>query len=453
MFRGKCINSMTIQRKYSLPNCTLILEGLSESTTANASDSKPLMSILINAECRLTAYEQPLTGGREFFENFIAAVNSYAQEFLSGVPHPKQQNTQGAQVKFEKIDDNLHRLIVQSSSPMLPNASIQIDLNTVQLVDLIEAVDQFLADRQTLPNMSLNLQPVSKQEAANYEPVVRRALPAALGVSSLAVAAFAFFFMPIPEVRRIEPASETNSTTSTVTNGTKSTPGAAPPALDLDKTAAVVPEITDPKQLQELQLKLEEQINRKWKRDGSITKDLVYRVGVSPDGKIVGYKPQNAAALEYSGKTPLLELLAIAPAGGSTKIESLAQFLVVFLATGEVQVSPWNKETMPAGITPTITDPAVVDSLGKNLYEKLSQNWNKQKLQFQQDLVYFVSVTASGAIAQFEPTDRSASDYVQETPLPSLQQPAISPKEPVAQFRVVFKPTGELEISPYYAVK
>lgn len=444
---------MTIQRQYSLPNCTLILEGLSESTTANSSDSKPLMSILINAECRLTAYEQPLTGGREFFENFIAAVNSYAQEFLSGVPHPKQQNHQGAQVKFEKIDDNLHRLIVQSSSQMLPNASIQIDLNTVQLVDLIEAVDQFLADRQTLPNMLLNLQPVSKREAANYEPVVRRALPAAVGVSSLAVAALAFFFMPIPEVRRIEPASERNSTTNTVTNGTNSTPGAAPSALDLDKTAAVVPEITDPKRLQELQLKLEEQINRKWKRDGSITKDLVYRVGVSPDGKIVGYKPLNAAALEYSGKTPLLELLAIAPAGGSAQPESLAQFLVVFLATGEVQVSPWNKETMPAGITPTITEPAVVDSLSKNLYEKLSQNWNKQKLQFQHDLVYFVSVTASGALAKFEPTDRNASDYVQETPLPSLQQPATSPKEPVAQFRVVFKPTGELEISPYYAVK
>ncbi len=445
---------MTIQRQYSLPNCTLILEGLSDSTTANPSDVRPLMSILINAECRVAGREPSLTGGREFFENFIAAVSRYAQEFLSGVPHPTEQNGRGALVTFQKLDGNLHRLMVQPPSAAIATASpIQIDLTTVQLFDLVEAVDQFLADTRTLPDMSLNLKPISKREAVTYEPVARRALPAAVGVSSLAVAALAFFFMPIPEVRRPEPASQTNSSTSTAPTGTNPTPGASPPAPDLDTTAAAVPEMTDPKQISELQSKLEDQIDGNWKRDGSLTKDLVYRVGVSPDGKIVGYKPQNAAALEYSGKTPLLDLLAIPPAGGSAQPESLAQFLVVFLATGDVQVNPWNKETAPDRATSTITDPALVENLRQSLYDKLSQNWNKQKLGFQQDLIYQVSVTANGAIAQFEPTDRSASDYVQETPLRTLQQPATDPGEPRAQFRVVFKPSGELEVSPYYAVK
>lgn len=445
---------MTIQRQYSLPNCTLILEGLSDSTTANPSDARPLMSILINAECRLIGREQSLTGGREFFESFIAAVSRYAQEVLSGVPHSTGHNGQAALVKFQQLEGNLHRLVVQPAQQAIAAAPpTQIDLTTVQLFDLVEAVDQFLADTQTLPDMSLNVKPVSKREAATSEPVARRALPAAVGVSSLAVAAIAFFFMPIPEVRRPEPVPQSNSNSSTVPPGTNPTPGASPPAADLDATAAAVPEITEPKQIEGLQSKLQDQLYRTWKRDASVTKDLVYRVGVSPDGKIVGYKPQNAAALEYSGKTPLLDLLSIPATGGSVKPDSLAQFLVVFLATGELQVNPWNKATAPDRTTSAITDPAVVENLRQSLYDKLIQNWNKQKPGFEQELIYQVSVTANGAIAQYEPTDRSASDYVQETPLPTLPQSATGDREPLAQFRVVFKPTGVLEVSPYYAVK
>ena len=46
---------MTIQRQYSLPNCTLILEGLGDNANTLAqTDSRPLMSILINAECYLS---------------------------------------------------------------------------------------------------------------------------------------------------------------------------------------------------------------------------------------------------------------------------------------------------------------------------------------------------------------------------------------------------------------
>lgn len=59
---------MNIQRKYSLPNCTLLLEGLSDVTrAAHFQELRPELSILVNAECYLSNYNQPISGGREFF--------------------------------------------------------------------------------------------------------------------------------------------------------------------------------------------------------------------------------------------------------------------------------------------------------------------------------------------------------------------------------------------------
>jgi len=68
--------------------------------------------------------------------------------------------------------------------------SIQIDLTTVQLFDLVEAVDQFFADSQTLPDLSLQLTVLNT--AGSSQPLVKQAVPGAVGVSSLALAAIAF---------------------------------------------------------------------------------------------------------------------------------------------------------------------------------------------------------------------------------------------------------------------
>ena len=63
---------MNIQRKYSLPNCTLLLEGLSDaSRAAHFQELRPVLSILVNVECFLSGYNQPLVGGREFFESLV----------------------------------------------------------------------------------------------------------------------------------------------------------------------------------------------------------------------------------------------------------------------------------------------------------------------------------------------------------------------------------------------
>lgn len=226
---------MTIQRKYSLPNCTLILEGLSDaSTSVPSTDMRPLLSILVNTECHLAATAQPLIGGSDFFESLVTAVSGYAQEFLSQVHHPEAHNNQQALVQLQKIDNNRHRLLVyserkqreESASSNSAAPPITIDLTTVQLFDLVEAVDQFFADSQTLPSWSLQISPVSKRYASSNQRLAKQAVPAAVGVSSLALAAIALFFVPLPAPvkPRLEPRIQHSS--STTPNTKPTIPGA-----------------------------------------------------------------------------------------------------------------------------------------------------------------------------------------------------------------------------------
>lgn len=246
---------MNIQRKYSLPNCTLLLEGLSVATTdTSSSDMRPLMSLLVNAECHFAASKQPLTGGRDFFESLVTAVSGYAQEFLSKVHHPEAHKNEPGLVQLQLVDNNRHRLIVNSGQDMGEpldgtGSPIQIDLTTVQLFDLVEAVDQFFADSQTLPDLSLQLTPVAKRYGGSSQTLVKQAVPATVGVSSLALAAIAFFFVPIPEVQPpTEPKPQSNSGQSTnlPTRNSGDGSNASPPQTQSSVSdLAAAPEITE----------------------------------------------------------------------------------------------------------------------------------------------------------------------------------------------------------------
>lgn len=194
---------MTIRRQYKLPNCTLILDGLSND--AEAKDGRPLMNILVNAECHFVGTNQILSGGRVFFENLVRAASAYAQEFLSGFAHPYQAESE--RVSLERTE-KAHRLIWQPDA----EERAEIELTTVQLFDLVEAIDQFFADSQTLPELALAIEPVSQRYRQAEEPLVQRAAPAAIGTASLALAAIAFFFVPVPEVREPEPRLQSNPT-------------------------------------------------------------------------------------------------------------------------------------------------------------------------------------------------------------------------------------------------
>jgi len=196
---------MTIQRQYSLPNCTLVLEGLADPIASSQAKIRPVMALLINAECYLAGQEKPLAGGREFFESLVTAVSLYAQEGLSGVHLPRHTySDQPSFVRLERLGRSYHRLIVRQT-PNNPNGEERsIDLNSVQLFDLVEAIDQFVADTLTLPFWSLNLSPVPKRYARSGEPLAKQVVPASIGVLGLALAAIAFFSIPTIRVKTPE---------------------------------------------------------------------------------------------------------------------------------------------------------------------------------------------------------------------------------------------------------
>ena len=407
---------MTIQRQYSLPNCQLVIDGLSQ----DAADvtGRPPMSVVTHVECRVAGHDRPLLGGKELLESLVKAVSAYAQEYLSGIPHPAARlKHRGIPelVQLQRIDTNLHRLTVQSQvdnptgkdqaklyqMPTTPAA--QLDLTTVQLFDMVEAVDQFFADAQTLPELSLNLTPLSKRFAAAQEPIAKRALPAALGLSGLTVAAIALFYVPNPPNRRPQPIaanpalnqpldSATPSPTGIATASPAATvavspsaspsaspattlaspaspesvvvasplvsPAAASPAIassngsqaggsqEIDAILNTAPEIREPGKLDSIIVALQSKLYKGWnaKPPQSFTTKLEYRVGVAENGDILGFKFANDAALTYVKETPLLDL-RYNPTGATPSPVPVAQLLVIFRPDGILEISPWHGTT------------------------------------------------------------------------------------------------------------
>ncbi|MGK7934401.1 MAG: DUF4335 domain-containing protein [Xenococcaceae cyanobacterium] len=206
---------MTIKKQYILPNCTLTLEGLSEASeeTNDVFAQQPL-SILVNAECHFVGSNQKLSGGSVFFENLVKSVSAYAQEFLSGLPHRQNSQTESSQIHIEKITaHNLHRLTFEPESDTQQQKS-EIELNTVELFDLVEAVDQFFADKYTLSSIRMELQSLGKRYRQRDEPLIQRLTPVGIGLASLAFATTTFFVIPIPEIS--EPQSTPQSSPTEV---------------------------------------------------------------------------------------------------------------------------------------------------------------------------------------------------------------------------------------------
>ena len=193
---------MSTKRQYSLPNCNLILEGFEDVDTesVNILDGQPPMSILINAECIFLKSNQKISGGSIFLQNLSRAVSRYAQSFLSGLSQPEVSTTEYPQVSLALVDEQqLHRLTYEPQ-PGTDETKTEIDLSTVELFDLVDAIDRFYLDRSTLPNMNLELRSVSKRYRQPEQPLTERLTPMAIGFTSLAIAAAAFFVIPPPEI-------------------------------------------------------------------------------------------------------------------------------------------------------------------------------------------------------------------------------------------------------------
>lgn len=474
---------MTIQRQYSLPNCTLVLDGLGDgSVLMNVADSRPLMSMLINVECRLMGKE-PLTGGRDFFEGLVQAVSQYVQELLSGV-HPTLPATPGNAISLHRIDVNHHRLTVAApdTAPVPatpashPVSSHQVLLSTVELFDLAEAIDQFLADTRTLPELTLNLVPVAKRAVKSTHTSRQQVVPAAVGLSGLAAAAIAFALIPTPKIQ--EPADIVPKTNATATTDKAAAPGTPPsPAASASPTTSPTasptsgpdvakleaqltsaPAIQDAAQIADLQSKVTEQLQTAWKTP-ALTESLVYRIGVGADGAIVGYKAVSPTAAANAKQTPLVDIPYTQNRPGT---EPLAQFQVTFTPEGKVQLEPWTEgSSVPTGKVQAldgapleITDAEQVKTLQPKLYDQLTQELAGMP-KFSEDLVYRVRVQADGTIADYRPENQAAKDHDKDLTISKLGPIAddqATPQTSLAWFKAVIKPDGTLEVSPWRGV-
>lgn len=539
---------MTIKRQYSLPNCTLTLEGMSNDTATSAVDSRPLLAILVNAECRFSEPPQALSGGRDFFISLVKSVSAYAQEFLSGIHHPQIHQNSLELIELSTLKDKgLHRLTRNpDEEDSGVKAPVHLDLTTVQLFDLVEAVDQFLADSRTLPEISVPLQPVSKRYRQAEVPIVQRVVPPALGIGSLALAAAALFFVPVPEVREPEPVrqeesspvnedGETNSTDNlpgdepdedeedgdeealnengdeqekdsealnededgettelpteesnlgdspvntatqkpaTSTNPTNTDQSSRPTstpnnslqtavnlsAKEIEELLASAQEITDPNDLYYIQKYVRSRLYETWQDRDGFNGKLEYRVSVAKDGTIYDYDPVEDTPTGAAANTPLPDISYTSVSNRAVSNQpAIAQFRVAFTEQGVIEISPWNGFPRKPTFRSDITNPDKLEELSNQLRRTIHEAWDGS-VSYEKGLIYRIAVTQEGKIADFDYGHQPASDYLREVPLDSLVNPeaagigsaqtgSVIPQQPLAQFRVVFKPNGVLEIS------
>ncbi len=98
-----------------------------------------------------------------------------------------------------------------------------------------------------------------------------------------------------------------------------------------------------------------------------------------------------------------------------------------------------------------VTDDSQLHSLKRQLFNQINAAWQARKT-LQQDLVYKVAVGTNGEIITYRPLTQIARSQVAKTPLPNLFSNAnssSSANQSFANFRVVFRKSGVLEISPW----
>jgi hypothetical protein len=457
---------MTITRQYSLPNCKLILQGLSAETD-NPGDRRPPLSMLMNAECHFVGYPDPIVGGREFFECLVRRVSQYAQEFLSGVSAPEPDDAGASPVDLRRVEPDRHRLTVRPSGTgdkgggAEPSNPIQLDLTTVQLFDLVEAVDQFFADSRTLPELSVNLKPVPRRHVKPEKPVAERIAPVAVGVSGLAIAALALFALPVPELRRpLEPNPGESAETQTgaePTSGTAAPPTAEPPpepAAGLESDLTPAPAIEDPEAIAELRQQLFEDINQAWRGPVTFDRSLIYRVGVGGDGKILAVEGINDITPEEEAQIPLPEL-QYRGVGTESAGEPRADFEVVFDPNegGLVEVNPWSES--PEAVVDLETDaasPLQVASWREQLQARLEDIWTPEVYsQFEEELTYRVDVDGEGTAIAVEPQTPISETAIAQTSLSELRPAPDGMSDdpsPAQTFEVILTPAGEIQVNP-----
>ncbi|OKH15225.1 DUF4335 domain-containing protein [[Limnothrix rosea] IAM M-220] len=466
---------MNILRQYSLPNCTLILEGFDDGT----GDTLQTLAVLSNVECRFVTSRQVLNGGKVFFDHLVRAVSEYAQGLLSGMQHPidPEGTTGDGQVMIETIaPSNIHRVVWQQGDVgATDQAHNEVHLTTAELFDLTEAIDQFLADGLTLPNFGLSLQPLSRRYSIPEQSLAERVTPPLIGVSGFALTAFALFFAPIPEATRpVEEAANDGGTENIEQTAENSTDGATPPGLaendpnatvpeeavvsdeELDQLLTAVPEIDDGLSLAMMQTYLYQTLNEAW-TDRPDNQMAAYRLSMATDGAIVGYQPIENTPEDLVNSTPLPQLAYSSVDEAIANSEEVGQFKVVF-NDKVLEVSPWNGYDREIAFDTSAVRGDALRDLIASVRRDITSALDGRTVATDTALRYSIGVTDDGAIAFYVSGNGAAETAVNETPLPELIQPdaagiipgqSIIPQEPLTQVNVVFRPNGVVEVSPW----
>jgi hypothetical protein len=416
---------MTIRRQYRLPSCTLILDGL--GNTSGGNESRPLMSTLVNAECHLADQPQAITGGMDFFQQLIATVSNYTQGLLSQIAQAPPSQAVG-KIQIERAAGDRHRLV----APGDDGNPVTWNLSTVQLFDLVEAIDQFLADGATLPDLQVALRSAPKTASKR---LASQAAPIGLGLSGLAATALAFSIIPHPlkvGVPAINPTPQTS--TQPAPSVKPSSPTSTNPQINNNAT-----------QVAFIERKLRREINQQWVDRKGIPEKVEYRVFTNSAGKILNYEPLGALASSKKDLTPFPKL--VPQPDKATKL-NLAEYTVGFTPNGALEIKKFRLLKASATLGNNIQDQAKVKTIAGLVNGKIQL---QGKPTFKENLTYRVATDESGAVVDYEPINQPAFDYEQETPLPKVAQydeDAAAGTKPLAQYTVTYQPNGMAKVEP-----
>lgn len=178
---------MAIQHLYNLPSCVVEIEGISGEGTEQK------LSILTGFSCRFFHNGMAIAGGRELVDDLVSAVGSYAQAQMT-----EAIAIENSLVSLTPQGTHLHRLKIK---PSFDQPALDLILSTVELFDLVEALDTLCLD----PKNDLNLTPAIILSSPKRKPSFNF-MPMVIGFGTLAIATSLLVIIPTPEPQKPEPA-------------------------------------------------------------------------------------------------------------------------------------------------------------------------------------------------------------------------------------------------------
>lgn len=437
---------MTMQRQYQLPNCSLILDGLSIDPSPGNED---VMSLLVNAECRISGLERSLNGGYNFFAALVRAVSQYGQEVLSGYAHPQVIEGEPLLVHINPGDGPYHHLVVQPEIADLGESgdgrAIDIKLSAVQLFDLTEAVDQFFDDKQTLPELEPALSPLARRFVRSDEALSDRAVPAVLGVGTLVAATMALGLLPVPELKDPTVEATLGSDSAEVVPASDSERGGEPPTGESDPEdteIAAVPLDEVDVDAAATEVDATEEESTEGSAEDANDETSTAALESPEDTEDTDVDVTEAIAEDTNSET------AAETSDNDSSESEFSQFDDFKEEEEEVASSTATNSTTFGSEPPAnVSSFADVETLNGQLKQTIVEN--REQPRFGDAVSYRVRVNESGAVTGYEPIDSSAESAIGETPLPGLVKDA-DDETPAIDYRVVFTERGVVEVSPWW---